>query len=118
MKAKTMTAARQAQAPIVWWFSLLILGILALFAGQSQAHAGTYVVDFTDYRSGLGSVDAWLQSKGFQFERDAKSQDKILLSADGRGLEVEALQQAQGLLINHAIAPNAFSAVEIEWGVQ
>ena len=118
MKAKTVTAARQAQPPIAGLVGLLILGTFAFVAGQSQAHAGTYVVDFTDYHSALGSVDAWLQSKGFQFERDAKSQDKILLSADGRGLEVEALQQAQGLLINHAIAPNAFSAVEIEWGVQ
>ncbi len=118
MKAKTVATTRKAPPAIVWSVSLLILGILALFAGQSQARAGTYVVDFTDYHSSLGSVDAWLQSKGFQFERDAKSQDKILLSADGRGLEVEALQRAQGLLINHAIAPNAFSAVEIEWGVR
>ena len=119
MKAKTLAAARQRPDRRIFWLLnalMLTAGALIYFACVSQAHAAPgYVVDFTDYRS--GPVDAWLRSKGFQFEQDAKSQNKILLRADGRGLEVDALQQAQGLLINHAISPGAFSTVEIEWGV-
>jgi hypothetical protein len=100
-----------------WRIDALLGAAFLCFISLSQAHAQPgYVVDFTDYRS--GSVDDWLRSKGFQFERDAKSQEKIQLRADGRGLEVEALQHAQGLLVNHAIAQVPFSTVEIEWGVE
>jgi hypothetical protein len=118
MIARTTAAARHlANGTILWLMGMLVGVTLMTFVWLSQAHAESgYVVDFTDYRS--GSIDDWLRSKGFQFERDAKSQDKILLRADGRGLEVEALQQAQGLLINHAIRPIPFSSVEIEWGVE
>jgi hypothetical protein len=118
MKVKTIAAARyRANGRISWLLGMMVGAALICFGWLSQARADSgYVVDFTDYHS--GSIDDWLRAKGFQFERDAKSQDKILLHADGRGLEVEALQQAQGLLINHAISPVPFSSVEIEWGVQ
>ena len=92
--------------------------MLIAAAWPSQAHAdGVYAVDFTDYQANRGSVDAWLAAKGFQFERDAGSHEKIQLRADGRGLEVNALQHAQGFLINRAFGQTPFSAVEIEWGV-
>ena len=81
----------------------------------SSAAAG-YQVDFTDYVS--GSVDTWLKSKGFKFERDAGSKDKIALRAGAQGLAVEALRPAQGLLVNSNIGQNPFSTVEIEWGVE
>jgi hypothetical protein len=93
-----------------------LAGAMATGAIASINQGGSpFVVDFTDYRS--GSIDQWLKSKGFEFQRDAKSPDKIALKADARGLEVQALKPAQGLLINRQIYPNAYSAVEIEWGV-
>jgi hypothetical protein len=122
MKAKAKVVARQRFDRRVFWFLSALSGALivaALWLTQAQAHASAqgYVVDFTDYQPARGSVDQWLASKGFQFERDAKSRDKIQLRADGRGLEVQALRHAQGLLINRAIGQAPFSAVEIEWGV-
>jgi hypothetical protein len=83
---------------------------------QPSSAAGGYQVDFTDYVS--GSVDAWLKAKGFEFERDARSKDKIALRAGARGLAVEALRPAQGLLVNSTIGQSPFSTVEIEWGVE
>jgi hypothetical protein len=74
-----------------------------------------YAVDFTDYRA--GPIHAWLKAKGFAFERDANDAAAIAFRAGAQGLEVAALKQAQGLLINKTIGANPYSAVEIEWGV-
>lgn len=73
-------------------------------------------IDFTDFHT--GSVDAWLKQKGFEFERDAGTPEKIALRADARGLELEALKPAQGLLINKSMSASDFSTIEIEWGVE
>ena len=120
MKAKAKALARQNEnRRVLRLLSALTAAVLVAAAWLSQARAaGVYVVDFTDYQANLGSVDAWLASKGFQFERDAKSQDKIQLRADMRGLEVDVLQHAQGFLISHVVGQSPASAVEIEWGVE
>jgi hypothetical protein len=89
--------------------------ILPVLNSAPSSAAAPLAVDFTDYRG--GPVNSWLQSKGFTFERDAKSADKVALHADQRGLAVETLKPAQGLLINNLRNLNAYSAVEIEWGV-
>ena len=98
--------------------ALAVGGLLFAASGllQSAEAASTYQVDFTDYVS--GSIDTWLKSKGFEFERDARSRDKIALRAGGNGLELEALRPAQGLLVNSSINKGNFSKVEIEWGVE
>lgn len=120
MKVRAKAVARpRVDHRIVWLLAALTIVALAAFTYFSQAKASvSYTVDFTDYQPQRGPVDAWLRSKGFKFERDANSQNKIMLRADQRGLAVEALQNAQGLLINNTINQNAYSAVEIEWGVQ
>jgi hypothetical protein len=119
MKAKAKAVARpKFDRRTLWLLSALTAAMLIAAAWLSQAHAGSdLVVDFTDYQANRGSVDSWLASKGFKFERDAKSREKIMLRADGRGLEVQALQHAQGLLINQSVGQAAFNSVEIEWGV-
>lgn len=99
-------------------FALVLISAAIMLIAASTAKAGpthSFTVDFTDYRG--GPIDAWLRGKGFAFERDAKDRSSIALSADARGLEVSALRQAQGLLINRTVGPNAYSRVEIEWGV-
>jgi hypothetical protein len=94
----------------------LALGLaLPAAAIAATGSAGGFAVDFTDYRA--GSVDAWLKAKGFEFKRDAGSPEKIALRADQRGLALEALKPAQGLLVNNLANASAYSHVEIEWGV-
>ena len=101
-----------------------LMGLTALatatFAAVSSARATTpaaspLVVDLTDFRG--GSIYTWLQSKGFNIEQDAKNPQKITLAADARGLGLQTLRPAMGLLTNRRMNPNAYSAVEIEWGV-
>jgi hypothetical protein len=97
-------------------FVLVCAAVVQTLSAPAKAEQRTiYAVDFTDYRS--GSVHAWLQAKGFAFERDARDATSIALRAGAHGLEVAALKQAQGLLINKTIGSNSYEAVEIEWGV-
>ncbi len=114
-----LARAPRGATPYVVGVFALVLGCAAIVqAANAAAKAGQttiYAVDFTDYRS--GSIQAWLKSKGFAFERDANDAASITLSAGAQGLQLAALKQAQGLLINRAIGANAYSAVEIEWGV-
>ena len=112
---KTMTA-RLACAALVGLTSIAA----AMFDGVSGAQATTpamtpLVVDLTDFRG--GSIYSWLQAKGFSIEQDAKNPQKIALAADQRGLGLQTLRPAMGLLTNRRMNTNAYSAVEIEWGV-
>jgi hypothetical protein len=96
-----------------------LVTLAALFATQSGATANALpsplIVDLTDFRG--GSIYEWLQAKGFRVEQDAKNPQKIALAADARGLGVHTLRPAMGLLTNTRVNPNAYSTVEIEWGV-
>ena len=121
MKVRAKAVARpHFDRRVIWLLGALTGAVLAVFVYTSQASASvqSYTVDFTDYKPADGPIDAWLRSKGFKFERDAGSDSKIMLRADQRGLEVDALQQAQGLLINNTINQNQYSAIEIEWAVK
>jgi hypothetical protein len=118
-KARAVQASPAMTPYVIALFVSVLLCAAILWAMTNAANAAApatgYVVDFTDYRA--GSVDAWLRAKGFAFERDAKDNASIEYKADARGLEVSALRPAQGILINRMIDANAFSSVEIEWGV-
>jgi len=74
------------------------------------------VVRFTDYDA--GPVEDWLQSKGFQFESDARRRNYIDLDVDEEGLDVEARRPAMGILPNESVNVPDFSTVEIDWGVR
>lgn len=111
MNLKMETLRTRALQLVVGAAALILPVLTAVPASAAQPLS----VDFTDYRG--GPVNAWLQSKGFTFERDAKSSDKVALHADQRGLAVETLKPAQGLLVNNLRNLSAYSAVEIEWGV-
>jgi hypothetical protein len=120
MKSRTANA-RASQAPTqltIAVFSLVLLCATLVHALTTTAKAespASYSVDFTDYKS--GPVKTWLSGKGFAFERDAQDGEAIALKAGAQGLELSALKQAQGLLINRAIGSKAYSTIEIEWGV-
>jgi hypothetical protein len=97
--------------------ALIALAAAALntLTGATANVPAPLVVDLTDFRG--GSIYTWLQSKGFQIEQDAKNPQKIALAADARGLGLQTLRPAMGLLTNNRVNPNAYSTVEIEWGV-
>lgn len=93
----------------------LTTAAIATLTSATATTPASLVVDLTDFRG--GSVYEWLQAKGFQIEQDAKNPQKIALVADARGLGLQTLRPAMGLLTNTRVDPNAYSKVEIEWGV-
>ncbi len=73
------------------------------------------VLRFTDYED--GSIEDWLEGKGFQFERDARKRNYVDLEVDDRGLVIEAKRRAFGILPNESVNLPDFSYIEIDWGV-
>jgi hypothetical protein len=110
-----MKAARFARATLAGLAAIATAMLGSMTGVAANAPAAPLVVDLTDFRG--GSIHAWLQSKGFSIEQDAKNPQKVALLADARGLAVQTLRPALGLLTNRRMNPNAYSAVEIEWGV-
>lgn len=74
-----------------------------------------YVVRFSDHKQ--GSVDGWLQQKGFKFERDAKQRDRINLTVEPNGLVVEMKRRAFGIMTNESVNVAEFTYIEVDWGV-
>lgn len=108
----TMKTARLALLALT---AIATAAFATFTTATANAPAAPLVVDLTDFRG--GSIYTWLQSKGFQIEQDAKNPQKIALAADTRGLGLQTLRPAMGLLTNNHVNPNAYSTVEIEWGV-
>ncbi len=91
--------------------------VAVLAASPASANEGklVHVVRFTDYE--LGSVEDWLQSKGFQFEQDAQRRNRIDLDVGEKGLVLEAKRRAFGIMPNESVNLPEFTYVEIDWGV-
>ncbi len=101
-------------------FFTIFLSLLAQFTlAGSITHAGTvepiYVLPFSDHEN--GSIDDWLRSKGFLFEQDAKSRDKIEFRTDQRGLIIDAKNHALGVVPNESVNLSEFTYIEIDWGI-
>lgn len=109
------TTARLVCAALVGLTAIAATMFAAAGGANANVAAAPLVVDLTDFRG--GSIYAWLQSKGFRVEEDAKNPQKIAFTADKRGLSLQTLRPALGLLTNTRMNPNAYSSVEIEWGV-
>ncbi len=71
-------------------FLIFVLTLIssALPIAPSSADDGklVHVVRFIDYK--LGSIDDWLQGKGFQFKQDSQRRDRIDLDVEPSGLVV------------------------------
>ena len=93
-------------------FVIWLIAFPALAAGDRLVH----VVKFADYSG--GSVEDWLQGKGFKLERDAERQDRIDLGVGDNGLNLTIKKRALGLMPNESVNVPDFSRVEIDWGVQ
>jgi hypothetical protein len=93
----------------------IFFGMLDTTPAWSAGKRLVQIVSFTDYRD--GSVETWLQGKGFKLEQDAKRQDKIDLGVGKNGLELEIKRRALGLLPNESVNVPDFTHVEIDWGI-
>jgi hypothetical protein len=96
---------------------VLVLLSAGLMVGPIAAADGklVHVVRFTDYRQ--GAIDAWLRTKGFQFEQDLKRRNLINLDVGSNGLVLEAKRRAFGIMPNEAVNVPEFTHIEIDWGV-
>jgi len=102
--------------------SILSLGLIKESSAENSIKADekaiqkvNFLVDFTDYQT--GSVDKWLKSKGFVFERDARNRKKLDLDISEGGLVLEAKTQLNAVMLNDAVNLEKVSHVRIEWGV-
>jgi len=101
--------------------AMLLAGNSLVFAAESGSQGDdgfdktTYLLDFSDYSE--GSVESWLQTKGFKFERDAQNRSKIDLDVNEDALILEAKKAVFGILIDEAVDVKEFSRIRIEWGV-
>ena len=99
----------------------LIFLLSLLFAGLANAPTSAndgklvHVLRFTDYE--IGSIDDWLQGKGFQFKQDAQRRHRIDLDVGSTGLVLEAKRRAFGVMPNESVNVPTFTHIEIDWGV-
>jgi hypothetical protein len=82
---------------------------------RDSAQQKTYRLEFSDYAG--GSVEEWLQSKGFKFEEAAKDRNLLGISVQNGALVLEAKEQIRGFLYNDSLPLKEFSKVKIEWGI-
>ena len=82
---------------------------------ENDSDRVTFLVDFSNYTE--GSVEKWLQSKGFKFEREAKDRRKLDLDIKDGALVLEAKKPVSGFLVDESANVKEFSKVRIEWGI-
>ena len=78
-------------------------------------HKNNYLIDFSDYEA--GSIDEWLENKGFKFEQAARDRKKLDLDVDEGALILEAKTRLRGFIVNDSLEPRKYSGVRVEWGV-
>lgn len=83
--------------------------------GNDTFQKVNFIIDFTDYQD--GSVEKWLQEKGFQFERDARDRKKLDLEVGEEGLILDVKKPMLGLIVNEGVDLEEFTSIRIEWGV-
>lgn len=93
--------------------SVLLFIFSTIVAADSPKLA--HVVKFSDYDT--GSVEDWLQRKGFDFKADARRRDSIDLDVTESRFIIEAKRHAFGLMPNETVNVPEFTYVEIDWGV-
>lgn len=82
---------------------------------KKESEPANFVIDFSDYEE--GSIDQWLNNKGFKFEQGAKDRKKLDLDMDEGGLILEARTRLRGFIVNDSLEPRKYSGVRVEWGV-
>ena len=75
----------------------------------------TFLIDFSDYEE--GSIEEWLEKKGFELKEAAKDRKKLDLDVDEGALFLEAKKPLMALIVKESVDPGKYSKVKIEWGV-
>jgi hypothetical protein len=123
--------------------SVALIGMLSLTAGSAEwspprafstihaaravpaspvtppaGHGGPEVawhIDFSDYVE--GSIEEWLQAKGFHLEQGAQDPDLLALSIYDGALVVETKAPVKGFLVKQDVPLQKVSKVRIHWGI-
>jgi hypothetical protein len=82
---------------------------------ETRHQKPAYRLDFSDYDG--GSLETWLESKGFKFEEAAKDPKALKLSVQDGGLVLEAKERLRGFLFKDSMKIKNFSKVRLEWGI-
>jgi hypothetical protein len=83
--------------------------------GKDTFQKVNFMIDFTDYED--GSVETWLESKGFKFERDARNRNKLVLEIGEEGLILAIKSSMFGIILNEGVDLEEFTSIRLEWGV-
>lgn len=73
------------------------------------------MIDFSDYEG--GSIEEWLESKGFELREAAKNRKELDLDVDESALFLEAKKPLLALMTREFVDPVRYSRIKIEWGV-
>ena len=96
-------------------FSVNSEGIDDKAGGKDPFQKVNFLIDFTDYED--GSVETWLKSKGFKFERDARNRNKLVLEVGEEGLILDIKSSMFGIILNEGVDLEEFTSIRLEWGV-
>jgi hypothetical protein len=84
--------------------------------GAAELPTGPFTIDFSGYTG--GSVEKWLITRGFNFEKDAKTRTLLGLSIANQTLELTANGHLAGFIYNDSINVDNVGRVRINWGVR
>jgi len=84
--------------------------------GAAESPTGPLTIDFSGYTG--GSVEKWLVTRGFKFEKDAKNRTLLGLSITNQTLELTANGHLTGFIFNDSINLDNVGRVRINWGVR
>jgi len=97
--------------------------VYSVNSGENDNKAGekdtfqkvNFMIDFTDYEE--GSVESWLEEKGFQFERDARNRRKLDLDVGEKGLILDVTSSMLGIIVNEGVDLEEFTSIRLDWGI-
>ena len=95
--------------------SLVAGGAYAAGGGRTEESPnGSFNLDFSGYQG--GSVEQWLRTKGFTFEKDAKNRNLLGLSIVDGQLVLSANRPLIGFIL-HEIDVHSAKKVRLHWGI-
>jgi hypothetical protein len=83
--------------------------------GAPESLKGPFTIDFSGYTG--GSVEKWLVTRSFNFEKDAKNRTLLGLSITNHTLELTANGRMSGFIFNDSINLDNVGRVRIAWGI-
>ena len=84
--------------------------------GAAESPTRPFTIDFSGYTG--GSVEKWLVTRGFNFEKDAKNRTLLRLSITNQILEFTANAHLNGFIFNDSLNLDNVGRVRITWGVK